>query len=60
MTKKFYTSGEIIEFATKNKAACTFASLATRTFTYTNKGGLFCLVQFDRVEPLVWKKRVRK
>jgi len=60
MTKKYYTSSEIIEFATKNKAACTFASLAIRTFTYTNKQGRFCLVSFSRVEPLVWVKRIRK
>jgi hypothetical protein len=60
MTKKYYTSAEIIEFATKNKAACTFASLAIRTFTYTNRQGRFCLVSFSRVEPLVWVKRIRK
>jgi hypothetical protein len=59
MKKKYYTSAEIIEFATKNSAACTFASLSLRVFKYWTAKGSY-EVKFHRVEPLVWQKKIVK
>jgi len=60
MKRKYYTSSEIVEFATINKATCTFASLAIRSFTFTNRVGRSCKVVFDRIEPCVWQKKIVK
>ena len=60
MKKKFFTSAEIIEFATVNKATCVHASMAFRSFTFTNRVGRSCKVVFNRVDPCVWEKKNRK
>lgn len=59
MKKKYYTSAEIIEFAAKNNAACTFASLGLRVFKYWTAKGSY-EIKFHRVEPLVWQKKIVK
>jgi hypothetical protein len=57
MKRKYYTSTEILEYAQKMGATCTFASLAVRVFKVsTNKGQ--CEVRFVRVEPCVWQKKI--
>ena len=60
MKKKYYTSSEVIEFATQNKAACTHASMAFRSFTFTNRVGRSCKVVFDRIDHCVWRKKIVK
>jgi len=57
MKKKYYTSTEIVEYAERNSAVCTFASLALRVFKgWTDKGQYE--VKFYRVEPCVWRKEL--
>lgn len=60
MKKKYYTKAEIVEFATKNKATCTHASLAFSSFIFTNRVGRTCKVAFDRVDHGVWQKKILK
>ena len=57
MKRKYYTSTEIIEYAQKVGAVCTFASLQVRVFQVTTSKGQ-CEVRFIRVEPCVWQKKI--
>jgi len=59
MTTKYYTSSEIIQYAERMGAICTFASVNLRVFKgWTSKGRYE--VKFIRVEPTVWDKRLVK